>query len=120
MPGPSGPLTWAGLLIAALGAVGALGLFVVLHGRADMSPESRLYLRLVAACRRAGLAPEGAVTPLRLVTALQERGHPAAGPAGRLVDRYLRARFAGERAGEDALGRMVEDLRSARRGLRRA
>lgn len=82
--------------------------------------ETRAYLRLVEACRRAGIAPTGTVAPLELIEELERRGHPAAGPARRVVDLYLRARFgalplaeAERRAVADALGSARTLLRPA-------
>jgi transglutaminase-like putative cysteine protease len=108
------------LLITALALVLAGAAYVTLlrPGRSGLPPESRLYLRLVRVCQRAGLGLDGSTTPLQLVTRLQERAHPAADPAGHLVDRYLKARFAGERTAQDTLGRMARDVRAVRRLLR--
>lgn len=119
-PAPGAPdrRVWSPLWLLALlvAAVGAAALFI--RGRSRLRPESRLYVKLLKACRNAGVAANDPVTPLHLVRELRRRSHPAAEPAGRLVERYVRARFAGERAGDAELSGMAEDLRAARRRLR--
>lgn len=108
---------WAIAAVVAL-ALGALWAFA--RRGASHPPETRAYLTLVDACRRAGVVEARNVAPLELVEDLERRGHPAAGPARRLVDLYLRARFGavplddGERrALADALGRARSKLRTA-------
>lgn len=107
-----GLLLWAGLLVAAV-----ILLAWRLRSAPRGSPESRLYVALRDACRRAGL--ETGPTPGRLVEALRRRGHPAAPAASRLVEAYLRARFGGEPLDEAARESMHRSLDEARSRLRR-
>jgi len=113
---PQGPSS-ALLLIAGL--VLAWVTFWLLRRRgAAGSPETRTYLRLVEACRRAGLV-RGQVSPLELVDRLGASGSAAAVPAQRLVELYLRGRFAGETLGEPERAAMARALAGARRALER-
>ena len=106
---------YAAILAAALGAAWAFA------RRGERHPaETRAYLRLVEACRRAGVLDGRTVAPLELVESLAARAHPAADPARRLVDLYLRARFgalpldeAERRALAEALGRARSHLKPA-------
>ena len=82
------------------------------------SQETRLYLRLVESCRQAGLV-HGQVAPLELVERLGATGSAAAAPAARLVEIYLRGRFAGEPLGEPERADMSRALAGARRALER-
>jgi hypothetical protein len=107
------------LTVLVLLIAGGATMVLVRSSRPRLPPESRLYLRLVRVCRRAGLGLDRSTTPLELVTRLRERAHPASDPAGHLVHRYLEARFAGEHIARDTLGRMARDVRSVRRLLRR-
>lgn len=114
-PDPKGNLRWGvGALVVALAGAGW-----AFRRRGRARPfETSIYLRLVDACRHAGVAGGGAVAPLELVEELERRGHPAAGPARRVVEPYLRARFGGVPL-EDAERRAVRDaLGSARTLLR--
>ncbi len=82
--------------------------------------ETRAYLRLVELCRRADVLGRGAVGPLEVVEELEERGHPAADPARRLVELYLRARFGGRPLDERERKVIAEALGAARSHLRPA
>jgi len=112
---------WTRLLLVALALAVIVGggLFLLRRDEPGLAPESLLYLRLVRACQKAGLDLDRFATPFQLVARLRERSHPATAPASRVVDRYLRSRFAGETLPHDAIGHMAEDLRSVRRHLRR-
>jgi hypothetical protein len=72
----------------------------------------------VESCRRAGLV-HGQVAPLELVERLGAVGSAAAAPAARLVEIYLRGRFAGEPLGEPERADMSRALAGARRALER-
>jgi hypothetical protein len=113
-----GALWWllAGVALALGGAVWA----IVRHRDRRRAFETRAYLALVEACRRAGIARTGTIAPLELLDELERRTHPAAGPARRVVEPYLRARFGAmpleqseRRALEDALGSARTLLRPA-------
>jgi hypothetical protein len=115
LPGTGFPWTAAAVVLAVLGA-----LWGFLRGGRAQPAETRAYLRLLDACRRAGLVGQSPVGPLELVEALEARAHPAAGAARTLVELYLRARFGGfaldareRRALEEALGRARVQLRAA-------
>ena len=108
---------WA---VAAV-VVGLLGAVWAFRRRGQSRPfETRAYLALVEACRRAAIASNGTIAPLELLDELERRSHPAAGPARRVVEPYLRARFGAmplepseRRALEDALGSARTLLRPA-------
>jgi transglutaminase-like putative cysteine protease len=114
-PGPpGGGHLWvlAGTLVAALGLLS-------IRLRRRPRPETRLFLRLRSAARRAG-APEGALrSPRALTSHLEAARHPAAAHALELVDRYLRVRFSGRDSGAEDHHGMVGALREARSALRR-
>jgi hypothetical protein len=108
------------LWLAGVLVMGGAGAWLALRHRAATRPESRLYLTLLDACRRAGMAPrDEEVTPLALVRALRDVAHPAAAPAELLVDHYVRARFAGEGLSRNASEEMAKALRLARHLLRK-
>jgi protein-glutamine gamma-glutamyltransferase len=109
----SGRIWWAvGALVLAL-AGAAWGL--VRRGTAHPY-ETRAYLRLVETCRRAGVVGAEPVGPLELVETLERRGHAAAGPARRVVELYLRARF-GAQPLDDRERRAVSEALGVVRGL---
>lgn len=123
VPEPTAPdgsrgKAWWGLTALLLAVAGAAW---ALTRRAASRPfETRAYLRLVELCRRAEIVGLEPVAPLELVEALERHAHPAARPARRLVELYLRARFgampldeAERRAVADALGRARGLLRPA-------
>jgi transglutaminase-like putative cysteine protease len=90
-PGASGTRWW--LLGAALLALaGAVWAYFRRAGAARPF-ETRAYLRVLELCRRAGVVGNATVAPLELVEELERRAHPAAAPARRVVELYLRARF---------------------------
>jgi transglutaminase-like putative cysteine protease len=78
--------------------------------------ETRAYLRLVETCRRGGVVGAEPLGPLELVEALERRGHAAAGPARRVVELYLRARFGAEPL-DDRERRVVSEALGVVRGL---
>ena len=115
--GSGGGVRWvlAALVLAVVGAL--IGLR---RGGALQPAETRAYLRLVELCRRARVIERGVVVPLELIEELDARGHRAAGPARRLVELYLRARFGAQPLAPaehhvlaDALGRARAALRTA-------
>ena len=109
-----------GWVIAAVILAG-LGVAVALRRAGARHPfETRAYLRLVELCRRAEVLGRGAVGPLELVEELEDRAHPAADPARRLVELYLRARFGDRPLSEHERHMMAEALGSARTHLRPA
>lgn len=116
----SGPGPLAALVILAFLAVAvywARGL-----GGPSHEPWTRMYLQLRDAAGRAGLGVSPGVTPLALVERIRagvdDTAGPAAAPAARVVDLYLRARYGGQTLGESELREMREALGAARRLLR--
>jgi hypothetical protein len=105
-------------LLFAVGALMVAGAVLLAAGRRAPAgtPETRLYLGLVASARRAGLV-RGAVAPLELVERIRSFGGGAEAPASRLVGLYLRARFAAEELREGERAEMSRALRDARRAL---
>jgi hypothetical protein len=94
------------------------GIWWVRRGRAETPPATRMYLQLRDSCERAGLAVTPGLTPLALVSEVQSQRAPAAHPTGRVVDLYLRARYAGTALGESELGEMRQALAAAKKLLR--
>ena len=123
--GPRGTGPRHGWILLAL--AGALALLVVaaalLRRGRERTRETRLYLALVNACRKAGVVNGGPVTPLALVEALERSPGPAARSAApaaaRLVDLYLQARFGGRELLPEERERMAAALEGARGALRR-
>ena len=115
--GGSGRIAWllAALVLAVLGALLGRGRFRTRHPQ-----ETRVYLRLLELCRRAGVVGTAAVGPLELVEELERRRHPAAGAARHLVDLYLRARFGAHPLDEREQRALTEALGDARSHLRPA
>lgn len=106
---------WAAVL-ALLALAG--GLWWVRRGGRMVSPETRAYLRLRDACRRAGVPVPPGLTPLALVERIREHRSSAARSAERIVDLYLRARYGGEPLRESELREMNTALGATRRMLR--
>ena len=77
-----------------------------------------MYLSLRDDAERAGLSAGRGETPRALVEEFRRRRHPGAGPAGRMVDLYLRARFAGNTLSNRERQEMVEALGAAKKSLR--
>jgi transglutaminase-like putative cysteine protease len=113
-PGQKPDWMWWGLATLVLALGGAAWGFA---RRGAAHPyETRQYLRLVEICRRAGVVGRDAVAPLELVEALERRAHPAAVPARRVVELYLRSRFGAEPL-DDRERRVVSDALGTVRGL---
>ena len=112
-----GALPWA-LITLALALTGVV--YGLLRSGRGHPAETRAYLRLLELCRRAGLVQTRVVGPLELVERLEARAHPAASPARRLVEFYLRARFAGQALDEREHRALAEALSRARTHLRPA
>jgi hypothetical protein len=77
-----------------------------------------MYLLLREACERAGVAVSPGLTPLALLERLRRSRPGAAGPAERVVELYLRARYGGRELGESEMREMGAALGAARRTLR--
>ncbi len=88
------------------------------RGGPRYSIETRIYLSLRNNAERAGLSSGHGVTPRSLVEALRSRKHPAAAAAARVVDFYVRARFAGETLSDGERREMADALGLARKSLR--
>lgn len=88
-----------------------------LRWRGRHSPESRAYLRLLRQARRTGVVGETVVAPLDLVERIRSAVPQAAGPAARLVNLYLQARFAGRPLTRIEAREMREALTGANRAL---
>lgn len=88
--GNTGLIGWGIGLLLALSALVLGG-----RNRTARGPETRIFLRLRDACRRAGVPKEGLRSPMSLTGYLDSVRHPAAPAAKRVVDGYLRARFSG-------------------------
>ncbi|HUH13022.1 MAG TPA: DUF4129 domain-containing protein, partial [Longimicrobiales bacterium] len=110
---------------AGLVAVGILAALVVAwrgvrRGGEAPPPLARGYLRLRRLYARsrilAGPEPRG---PLSFLRSLERAGAPGQEPAGRVVELYIRSRFAGEPLGAEAVREQARALRLARRALRR-
>ncbi|GMR13395.1 MAG: hypothetical protein BMS9Abin29_1603 [Gemmatimonadota bacterium] len=82
------------------------------------SPETKMYLSLRNNAERSGLEVGRGGTPRALVEEFRRRRHPGAGAAGRVVDLYLRARFAGNTLSDAERYDMVAALRAAKKSLR--
>lgn len=89
---------WEGIpgwLLASVLLAAAAGGGLLLSRRRAAPPETRVYLRLRRVARRGGAPSHALHSPLALPRYLASVGHPAAPLARAVVDRYLRARFAG-------------------------
>jgi len=105
-------------LLLVLGGVAGGGL-VLLRTRNRIPRASRLYLALRDTAVGSVIDESEGITPSTLVRGLEERSHPAAGPARALVDRYLRVRFGGEAFTAEVRREMEVRLRQARSRLGR-
>lgn len=109
---------------ATLWGAGALALLLLggfwwaRRGSTLVRRETRMYLGLREACARAGVSVPPGLTPLALVERLRGGAPAAAGPAERVVELYLRARYGGRELGESELREMSAALGAARRTLR--
>ena len=102
----------------ALIVLAALGLFWARRGAAPFDPWTQSYLQLRASATNAGLRVTPGVTPTGLAGLIRAERVAAAGPAERVVDLYLRARYGREPLGESDMREMREALGAARRLLR--
>ena len=115
--GMGGAVPWA----VGAGAVVVLVWFGRGRRRVVLRPEQRAYLGVRRAYRRAGWAPaEDEAGPLDFAEALDRGAAPGAESARRVVDLYLRARFAGQEIGDQGRAEMDERARETREALRRA
>jgi len=120
--GPDGPADddvgarpWAALALLVL--VGA-GWYWARGSARPLDPSTRMYLSLRTASARAGVGVTPGLTPFALVDRIRAEQAGAVGPAERVVDLYLRARYGGQSLGESELREMREALAAARRRLR--
>ncbi len=88
-------------------------------GWSRSTPTTSMYLQLRAACARAGMTVAPGLTPLALAQVVRRERGAAGGPAERVVDLYLRARYGGERLGDSDLREMRQALAETRRLLRK-
>jgi protein-glutamine gamma-glutamyltransferase len=105
-------------LLAVLAAAGVLVLGVRLRRGPPVPPETRTYLSLRGAYRRAGFDGQEAAGPVAFAEALRETDAPGAEPASEAVDLYVRARF-GCAPPDDALRESLDSAAAeAREALR--
>jgi transglutaminase-like putative cysteine protease len=110
-----GPSPWG---IAIMLMLLAAGIYWARTGRAELPQATRMYLQLRASCERAGMVVTPGLTPLALVRRVEAHRASAAHPAERVVDLYLRARYAGRTLGESELNEMRQALGAARKSLK--
>jgi transglutaminase-like putative cysteine protease len=122
---PSGTNSAASHLIRLLG--GTLLVMMLIGGfawaqrgtpRRKITPPTRMYLQLRAACARAGLGVRSSTTPLALIDKVKLDRSSAGRPAERIVNLYLRSRYGRQPLGASELREMREALGTARRMLR--
>ncbi len=116
---PAGRGRW-GLIGWGVGILLALSaLFWGTRNGAGATQETRIFLRLKEACRRAGV-PKGSLrSPMSITGYLESVRHPAAPAARRVVDGYLRARFSGLWVRTEEEREVRKALSEARAYLRR-
>lgn len=113
---------WRGVVLGLLISGALLAAFHGARRRGEARPPlARGYLRLrrLYARSRVLSGPE-ARGPLAFMHSLERADAPGLEPAGRVVDLYVRSRFAGETLGDDAVREQARALRHARRALRAA
>lgn len=110
-----GPSPWS---VALVLCILAGGFYWARRTHGDLPATTRMYLQLRASCERAGMAITPGLTPLALVKRVATYRATAAHPAERVVDLYLRARYAGRTLGESELNEMSQALGAARKMLR--
>ena len=111
--GPS-PIWWAAGVVAVL-------LIVLVRSRrmAGVTQETRIFLKLRHLCRRAGMPERSLHSPMAILRDLETRRHPARGPARRVIEGYIRARFSGLRMRAEEEKELLEALDDVRTSLRR-
>ena len=87
-------------------------------GTKQRSPATRMYMQLRSSCAGSGVGVLRGTTPLGLLERIRHTRAPAARPAERVVDLYLRSRYGGHALGTSELREMREALAAARRVLR--
>jgi transglutaminase-like putative cysteine protease len=112
------PRSWWPAAVGVVVLLLLLGIDWTRRERKRSHPTAAIYLELRSACAKAGLAVAPGVTPLALVQRVRRERGAAAGPAERVVDLYLRARYGGEDLGKWELREMREALGATRRLLR--
>ncbi|HET6230669.1 MAG TPA: transglutaminaseTgpA domain-containing protein [Longimicrobiaceae bacterium] len=86
--------------------------------RAHLTPEARTYVALRRAYERAGYPCPPGETPLAFAERLRAANAPGAEDAARLIDLYLRARFAGQQIGDAGRAEMEAAMSAVRAELR--
>jgi transglutaminase-like putative cysteine protease len=114
-PEQGGPRPFGAL---ALLLVIALGWYWARNGGPSLDPTTQMYQRLRSLSSRAGVTLDPGVTPLLLVDRIRNERAAAGGPAARVVDLYLRARYGREQLDESDLRQMREALDATRRSLK--
>jgi protein-glutamine gamma-glutamyltransferase len=121
---PGASVSGRGLLpVAAVVAAAWLALHLARRRRGPRpGAETRAYLALRRAYRRAGWGAGASHGPVAFAESLRERGAPGAEPAGRAVDLYARSRFGASPADDEtrrALDAAAAEARAALRAARR-
>lgn len=111
--GPS-PIWWAtGILLVLF--------LVVVRSRhtARISQETRIFLKLRDVCRRAGMGRAALHSPMAILKNLEALKHPAAAPARKVIQGYLKARFSGLRLRTEEEKELQDAMAAVRSSLRR-
>jgi transglutaminase-like putative cysteine protease len=96
----------------------SLGWYWARRGTVAFDPWTQTYLHLRTSASRAGLPVTPGLTPVALAGMIRQERRAAGGPAERIVDLYLRARYGREELGDSEMREMREALGAARRLLR--
>ena len=94
--------------VALLMLLLASGYYRAHRVRPRLTPATAIYLRLRSASSRAGLGVGPGTTPQALVERIRSKKSTAVRPAERVVDLYLRARYANEDLDKSELHEMNE------------